>query len=111
MYITQSSHIFMRDKSKFDSDAFNEDTQITLNNLVNKQQTLNVANFNTKFDSFVNSVKSQIDRHALLKKLSRRQRQLKSKPWITKCLCTSIKNKRRMFKTCYLSLDTTKQHF
>ena len=51
------------------------------------------------------------DRHAPLKKLSRRQSRLKSKPCITKDLFTSINNKRRMFKTYYLSHDSTKQHF
>ena len=51
--------------------------QITLNDLVNKQPTLNVANFNKNFDNFVHFVKSVIDRHAPLKKLPRRQRQLK----------------------------------
>ena len=86
------SYIFIRDNSKFDVGAFKEDMQITLKDLVNKQPTLNVANFNTNLLNFVLSVKSVIDRHAPLKKLSRRQRRLKSKPWITKGLFTSIKN-------------------
>ena len=85
--------------------------QITLNDLVNKHSTLNVANFNRNFDNFVHSVKSMIDRYAPLKKQSRRQQRLKSKPWITKGLFTSIQNKRRMFKTYYLSHVSTKQQF
>ena len=52
-----------------------------------------------------------IDRHAPLKKLSRRQRRFKSKPWITKGLYNLIKTKRRMFKTYHISHDSAKQHF
>ena len=44
--------------------------QITLNDLVNEQPTLNVAIFNTNFDKSIHSVKPVIDRHAPLKKLS-----------------------------------------
>ena len=110
MYITQFINIFIPDQSKFNIDAFKEDMQIKLNDLVNKQPTLNLANFNTIFDNFVHSVKLVIDRHAPLKNLSRRQRRLESKPWITKGLLISIKNKRRMLKTYYLSHDSTKQH-
>ena len=47
---------------------------ITLNDLVSKQPPLNAVNFNSNFDNFVHSVKSVIERHAPLKKLSRRQR-------------------------------------
>ena len=66
------SYIFMRDKPKFEIAACKEDMQITLNDLVNKQPTLNVANFSTNFNNFIHSAKSVIDRHAPLKKLSRR---------------------------------------
>ena len=84
---------------------------ITLNILVYKQPSLNIVNCDTNFDNFVHSVKSVMDKHAPLKNLSRRKRRLKSISWIRKGLFTSIKNKRRMFVTYYLSHDSTKQHF
>ena len=82
------SYIFIRNKSKVDIDAFKQDMQVTLIDLVNKQPSLNVINFNTNFEKFVYSVKSVIDRHRPLKKLFRRQLQLKSKPWKKKGLYT-----------------------
>ena len=47
-----------------------------------------------------------INKHAPLRKLSRREKQLQAKPWITRGLLTSIKNKNRMFRKCYKCKDT-----
>jgi len=49
--------------------------------------------------------KQSINKHAPLRKLSRREKQLQAKPWITRGLLTSIKNKNRMFRKCYKCKD------
>ena len=46
----------------------------------------NPNNLNTIFSDFIKIVKTAIDNYAPLVKLSRRQRKLKLKPWITRGL-------------------------
>ena len=53
------------------------------------------------FTNFISDLKATIDKHALLQKISRRKRKLLSKPWITKGILVSIKNKQKMHKTFY----------
>ena len=45
--------------------------------------------------------KSKIRRILTLQKISRKKRKLLSKPWITKGILVSIKNKQKIHKTCY----------
>ena len=47
---------------------------------------VNPSNFNNLFSDCINIIKSIINFHAPLKKLSRKQLKLKLKPWITKGL-------------------------
>ena len=44
-----------------------------------------------------------IDTHAPIKKLSRKQGRLKTKPWITKGLLTSIKRKQKLHKSHFIN--------
>ena len=60
------------------------------------------------FELFSNTVLSTINAHAPLKPLSRKQKKFLSKPWLTKGLSTSIKNKRSMFTAHFLSDDDDK---
>ena len=60
------------------------------------------------FELFSTTVLSTINAHAPSKPLSRKQKKLWSKPWLTKGLLTSIKHKRSMFKTHFLSDDDDK---
>ena len=50
------------------------------------------------FEKFYSIIKPTIENYALLKKLSRKQQRLKNKPWITKSLFNSIKNKQNCIK-------------
>ena len=45
---------------------------------------LTELNFDRTFDEFVSLVQNVMEKHAPLKRLSRKQQKLKSKPWITK---------------------------
>ena len=63
--------------------------------------------FNQLFSDFIEIIKSAIDHHAPFKKLSRRQRILKQKPWISSSLLKSIKTKQKLHITHFVngSLD------
>ena len=52
---------------------------------------------------FIDVVKVNIDKHAPLKKATRKQRKLMNKPWITKGILISIKNKQKLYAKCYKS--------
>ena len=75
------------------------------------EEALSPWNFNpgstvhNDFDEFIHIFQTIINKHATLRKLSRREKQLQAKPWITRGLLTSIKNKNRMFRTCYKCKD------
>ena len=61
------------------------------------------SNINDIFDSFYSLLTSTINAHAPLKKLTRKQKRLKNKPWITKGLLIFIKRKQKMYKTHYIN--------
>ena len=54
------------------------------------------------FDYFYSVVNATIDKHAALKKLSKREAKFKSKPWITQGIRKSIKTKNKLFKHLYI---------
>ena len=95
--------MFYRDKTKFCSVLFCKDLQTDLDNYFSHRPTLPNENFNELFNNFVHITSHSIDTHALLRPISRRMRKLLQKPCITKGLLTSIKKKRQMFKSHFLS--------
>ena len=71
---------YYRGKSKFDSDAFNYDLFNVLNSyFMNLLNTTN-NNFDVIFNEFTRIVLQIIDRHAPIKKFSRRQKKLLKEP-------------------------------
>ena len=54
------------------------------------------------FDSLVKNISKVIDIHAPVITASRKQGRLQQNPWLTKGLLSSIKNKQKLFKTCFL---------
>ena len=59
----------------------------------------------------VNSFSQIINNHAPLQTLSRKKKRLQQKPWITKGLLTSIKNKQKLYKTCFLNGNDLDKHY
>ena len=55
-------------------------------------------NANVLCDEFIDIFNRTLHKHAPLRKLTKRERKLKEKPWITKCILTSIKNKNKLYK-------------
>ena len=81
---------------------FCDDLHDALSAFFHQNKELNDYNFNHRFRDFIEIVKSKIDKHAPLKKLTRKQRKLKCKPWITRGILTSIKRKQKFI---YLTLS------
>ena len=95
---------FYRDKSKFDLETYATELDNKSNSFLTKLPTPKQDSFNFKeiFNRFTKTVSSLIDKHAPIKKFSRRQRKLKFKPWISKGILVSIKNKHNMFKSHFI---------
>ena len=95
--------LFYGDKTKFCSESFCKDLQTDLDNYFSHRPTPSNENFNELFNNFVHIISHSIDNHAPLRPISRKMRKLLQKPWITKGLLTSIKKKRWVFKSHFLS--------
>ena len=73
-----------RNKKKICAEAFSDELDQKLRNLVATKFPLNRNIFDDVFDQFVNIIEKTIDKHAPLEHISRKQRKLARKPWITK---------------------------
>ena len=80
-------------KNNFCPEAFSDNLVRKLGNLDSNNFPLNRDNFNETFDQFINSIAKIIDKHGPLERLSRKQKKLASKPWITKRTLISIRKK------------------
>ena len=97
-----SQPIFIRSFNKFNSSNFINDLQLRLENFFPQMNTITKNNINDVFDEFYSLITKTISNHVPLKKLSRKQKRLKSNPWMTKGLITSIKKKQKMHKTHFV---------
>lgn len=61
-------------------------------------------------NSFYTNLSPIIDKHVPLRLLSRKEMKFKSKPWITQGLKTSIKIKKRLYKTFIRTRSTYHHH-
>ena len=76
-----------------DSKFFCDDSPFNLTAAFDKLPNLNRNNCDENFDLFIETFLQVINKHAPLTKLLRKKRRLNSKPWITKGVLTSIRNK------------------
>ena len=67
---------------------------------------LSANNLNFEFDQFMRSILMLADKHMPFQSLSRRQRKLQLKPWITSGILCSIKHRDRLHKTHFIKGDT-----
>ena len=72
---------------------------------------INKNNINKVCENFVQLIKDEIENFAPLTNLSRKQKKLVKKPWITKGIWTSIKNKQRLYKTWFLEGNSYERSF
>ena len=90
------------------SDDFRDDLLSTLLPIYNNfKQSIRAGNFtescfNECFIELMNALCKIINKHALIQKASRKQKRFLQKPWLTKSLIISIKNKQKLQRTHFL---------
>ena len=99
------------DKSKFKSEDFCDDVQSKFFAYIINMPDLDCDNVNDSFNGFENLLRSIIDDHAPLKRLSRRQRKLRSKPCLMKGIHISIRNRQTMFRPLFLLGNNSEKTF
>ena len=100
---TQETKYVIRDKSNFDAELYCDELSSAITIFLSNVNELTEANFDKNFDAFTSLIQKVIDKHAPLKQLSRKQKKLKIKPWITKDVYAKIRTKRRMHKSHYIN--------
>ncbi len=96
--VTKDEWCFHRSYRSLDVSAIKNDTSSLFNNLVDKYHHLPEIDINTKFEMLSSALKSVLDKHMPLKKLSRKEERLKAKPWITRGILRSIKTRNQLYK-------------
>ena len=90
-----SSDIFQHNFKNFNKNLFESDLKNINWDLILKTNNNNVDN---SFEEFFTTFNAILDRHAPIKKLSKKEIKLQQKPWITKGILTSIMKKNRIYK-------------
>ena len=92
--LPENVKIFKRDYSNFDEQALINDIQSLDWNLLLSCN----SDPSCMFDIFYSKISEFIDIHIPLKQLSKKESKLKTKPWITSAIRTSIKIKNKFYK-------------
>ena len=102
-YQSTATNIFRNIKS-IDVDKFYDDLESSLTPLTYDliHFPLTPQSLNDNFNRLINTILDVIETHAPLQTASRRQKRLQKRPWITKGILISIKNKQKLYKTFFL---------
>ena len=98
-YIKQFT--YQRDMSKFNSSEFLTDLKKQMSSLTSH----NFVDVDKSTDLFLNTYNEIVEKHAPIRKLNKKQQNIKRKPWITPAILKSINTKNKLFKK-YISLKT-----
>ena len=96
--------VWKRDMKNFKAEHFIEDLNQTLNASLSSFD----STIHNQFEQFINSFTSVINKHAPLKLATRKERKLKTKPWLSSSLLCSIKTKHKLYKSICKTYDETK---
>ena len=107
---TQETNYVIRDTSNFDAELYCDELSSAITTFLSNVNELTEANFDKNFNAFTSLIQKVIDKHAPLKQLSRKQKKLKIKPWITKDVYAKICTKRRMHKSHYINGNEAMKH-
>ena len=77
--------------TEFSVDNFNQELHDCLDDFLIRNASIDENNFDELFNNFHSIITQTIDKHAPLKKLTRKQQRLQRRPWITKGIVISIK--------------------
>ena len=83
----------------FDAAAYHDNLDYTLPSCLNHLPVITPENYMSEFEAFNNLILQIINKHALITTVSRKQKCLMSKPWITKGLFVSICCRQSLYKT------------
>ena len=96
--------VWKRDMKNFKAEHFIEDLNQTLNASLSSFD----STIHNQFEQFINSFTSVINKHAPRKLATRKERKLKTKPWLSSSLLCSIKTKHKLYKSICKTYDETK---
>ena len=85
---------YTRDTKNFDAESFQKDL---LDNLSIIGNGCGEEDENSLMRNFINIFNDTLNNHAPLRKQTRKERKLKSKPWLTKEILISLKHKNKFF--------------
>ena len=100
--IKPSNKYFYRFMKNFNSETFVSDLSNNLDHFDFSAPFSDIRELSAAFDNFIKIIKSTINAHAPLKIASRKQRKLLSKPWLTKGIQISIRNKKKLHQSFYV---------
>ena len=84
-----------------------------LSDLQEELQTIEISNpdisLNSISQNLTSSFENVLDKYAPLQKLSRKEKRLTEKPWISKGILKSIKTKNKLFRSHCHSIDPNKK--
>ena len=87
------------DVDKFCDDLESSSTPLTYGLI---HSPLTPQSLNDNFNRLIKTISDESETHAPLQTASRRQKRLKKRPWITKGILISMKNKQKLCKTFFL---------
>ena len=99
---TNNEPRFFRDFRQFNEDAFHQDL------LTVDFKSLISDDVNGSISAIVDNLRAITDRHAPLRKASKRQRKRLERPWISKAIMHSIKQKHKLAKSHLHNTDPSK---
>ncbi len=102
-------NIFIRDFKKFNSQEFNNHLRFNLADF--DEKTADINDPNELYSIFIKTFSDTLNLHAPLKKLKPKELKLFNKPWLTKGILKSVKNKASMYKTFFLFGDLRMRSF
>ena len=94
---------FYRDYAAAGQTLFEEDINAIFENEPVLAPLNNENNVKSVLEQLISLFKSVVDKQAHIKRASRKKHKLLKKPWITKGILVSIKNKQKMYKTNFLN--------
>ena len=90
---------FTRNTTNFVAENFLLDLESKIYDMnINTRKPHNSLDVNALFDKFWDTFSSTLNKHAPLKKASRKQKKLQQKPWITKAILNSFKKKNNLYE-------------
>ena len=92
-----NKNIYQRNFKSFNQQIFLEDIQsLNWNNVLELEKKMLIYN---SFDKFFLMTEMLLDTYAPIQKLTKAELKLKSKPWLTRGIMTSIKKKNKIYQS------------